>query len=176
MAQNYRKSFNAPIPGQSLTAELGARPWQHPPQYNTVEEAMDFYAPRILEPQFRDQMVEVMELGSPLTTIANSLQSGGVMQGKHSIDVGILIMPVLIEMLSYVGDEEGVDYVIGTEMEEPEQGKFRDSTIAKAMRDVKKRMEETGGIAEEQTPEEPTEEPMMETEEPEATGLMARRQ
>ena len=172
MAQNYRKSFNAPIPGQSLTAELGARPWQHPPQYNTVEEAMDFYAPRILEPQFRDQLVDVMEMGIPLTTIANSLQSGGVMQGKHSIDVGILIMPVLIEMLSYVGDEEGVDYVIGTEMEEPEQGKFRDSTIAKAMRDVEDKMEEV-----EETPmEEPTEEPMMETTEPEPTGLMARRQ
>ena len=73
MAQNYRKSLNAPIPGQSLTAELGARPWQHPPQYNTVEEAMDFSAPRILEPQFRDQIVDVMELGIPLTTIANSL-------------------------------------------------------------------------------------------------------
>lgn len=172
MAQNYRKSFNAPIPGQSLTAELGARPWQHPPQYNTVEEAMDFYAPRILEPQFRDQIVDVMELGIPLTTIANSLQSGGVMQGKHSIDVGILIMPVLIEMLSYVGDEEKVDYIIGTEMEEPEKGKFRDSTIAKAMRDVKKRMEKTSETIEEQAPEEP----MMETEEPEPTGLMARRQ
>ena len=171
MAQNYRKSFNAPIPGQSLTAELGARPWQHPPQYNTVEEAMDFYAPRILEPQFRGQIVDVMELGIPLTTIANSLQSGGVMQGKHSIDVGILIMPVLIEMLSYVGDEEKIDYVVGTEMQEPEKGKFRDSTIAKALRSVEDKMEEE----QPQVPmqEEETTETMGE---PEATGLMARRQ
>ena len=101
MAQNYRESFNAPIPGQSLTAELGARPWQHPPQYATVEEAMDFYAPRILEPQFRDNIVDVMELGIPLTTIANSLQSGGVMQGKHTIDVGILILPLPLLSLRY---------------------------------------------------------------------------
>ena len=173
---NQEGMFMAPIPGQGLTSELGSTPWQHPPQYTTVDEALEFYAPRVLNPDTKDDLLNVMEMGIPLTTIANSLQSGGVMQGKHSIDVGILIMPVLIEMLSYVGDEEGVDYVIGTEMEEPEQGKFRDSTIAKAMRDVKKRMEETGGIAEEQTPEEPTEEPMMETEEPEATGLMARRQ
>ena len=174
MPQNFRKSLNAPIPGQSLTAELGARPWQHPPQYTTVEEAMDFYAPRILEPQFRDNIVGVMELGIPLTTIANSLQSGGVMQGKHSIDVGILIMPVLIEMLAYVGDDEGVDYVIGTEMEEPDKDKFRDSTIAKALRSVKSKMEEL----EEEGPQEemPMEEPMMETEEPAPAGLMARRQ
>ena len=174
MPQNFRKSLNAPIPGQSLTAELGARPWQHPPQYTTVEEAMDFYAPRILEPQFRDNIVDVMEVGIPLTTIANSLQSGGVMQGKHTIDVGILIMPVLIEMLAYVGDEEGVDYVIGTEMEEPDKDKFRDSTIAKALRSVKSKMEQV----EEEGPQEevPMEEPMMETEEPAPAGLMARRQ
>ena len=175
MAQNYRESFNAPIPGQSLTAELGARPWQHPPQYTTVEEAMDFYAPRILEPQFRDNIVDVMELGIPLTTIANSLQSGGVMQGKHSIDVGILIMPVLIEMLSYVGDEEGVDYTVGTEMEEEDKDKFRDSTIAKAMRNVKKVMEEEGSKPVEELPETSVEEESM-AEEPSPAGLMARRQ
>ena len=175
MSQNYRKSFNAPIPGQSLTAELGARPWQHPPQYNTVEEAMDFYAPRILEPQFRDQIVDVMELGIPLTTIANSLQSGGVMQGKHSIDVGILIMPVLIEMLSYVGDEEKIEYVVGTEMEDEDKDKFRDSTIAKAMRSVKEKMEEAGKEPIEELPESGVEEESM-SEEPAPAGLMARRQ
>jgi len=175
MAQNYRKSFNAPIPGQSLTAELGARPWQHPPQYNTVEEAMDFYAPRILEPQFRDQIVDVMELGIPLTTIANSLQSGGVMQGKHSIDVGILIMPVLIEMLSYVGDEEKITYTVGTEIEDEDEDKFRDSTIAKAMRSVKEKMEKEGKEPIEELPESGVEEEGM-SEEPASAGLMARRQ
>lgn len=175
MAQNYRKSFNAPIPGQSLTAELGARPWQHPPQYTTVEEAMDFYAPRILEPQFRGQLVDVMELGIPLTTIANSLQSGGVMQGKHTIDVGILIMPVLIEMLAYVGDEEGVEYTVGTEMEDEDEDKFNDSTIAKAMRAARKKMEESGVEPVEELPETGVEEESM-AEEPAPAGLMARRQ
>ena len=28
-----------PYPGMSLTAELGARPWQNPPQFSTVDEA-----------------------------------------------------------------------------------------------------------------------------------------
>ena len=28
--------FNAPIPGEMLTAEMGARPWQRPPQFNTM--------------------------------------------------------------------------------------------------------------------------------------------
>ena len=35
--------FDAPVPGEAMTAELGARPWQQPAQYTTVEEALDFY-------------------------------------------------------------------------------------------------------------------------------------
>ena len=34
--------FDAPIPGQSLTDEPGNYPWEHPPQFASVEEATDF--------------------------------------------------------------------------------------------------------------------------------------
>ena len=86
-------NFDRHIPGQSLTTELGTYPWQKPPQYNTVDDAMQFYAERIMNPMFRDQIAETMELGLPLTSIANALQSNGVMLGKHTIDVGVLILP-----------------------------------------------------------------------------------
>ena len=42
MAEALR-NFDAPIPGMSLTAELGARPWQTPAQYPTVDEAIEYY-------------------------------------------------------------------------------------------------------------------------------------
>ena len=48
-------SFNAPIPGQGLTAELGARPWQTPPQYTTVEDALDYYIPRLESEEVSEQ-------------------------------------------------------------------------------------------------------------------------
>ena len=167
-------NFDRHVPGQSLTKELGQYPWQRPPQYDTVDDAMEFYAKRIMNPLFRDQIAETMELGVPLTSIANALQGNGVMMGKHTIDVGVLILPVIMEMLAYVGDEEGVDYIMGTELEEPDDDKFRDSTIAVAMKKVKSKMEAAGDAPVEDT------EPMMEEEpaeasEPLATGLMARR-
>jgi hypothetical protein len=165
--------FNAPIPGQMMTAELGARAFQRPPQYATVDEAMDFYAKRIMSPKLRDGLLDVMEMGVPLTSLANSLQAGGVMQGKHTIDVGVLIMPVLIEMLAYVGDEEGIEYDMGMDDPEEDQDKFRDVHIYKAMEKVKEKMEKSG--------EEPVEEPMVEEQPPMAPapeeqpkGLMAR--
>ena len=116
-------NFERHIPGQSLTSKLGQYPWQRPAQYTNVDDAMQFYAERIMNPLFRDQIAETMELGVPLTSIANALQGNGVMMGKHTIDVGVLILPVIMEMLAYIGDEEGVDYVMGTELEDPDEDK-----------------------------------------------------
>jgi len=168
MSQDYRSSFSAPIPGQSLTAELGERPWQHPPQYPTVERAAEYYAERILNMTARDQLVEVMESGIPLTTIANALQGGSVMEGKHTIDVGILMMPIIVEMLSYVGDEEEADYVVGIEPEQRDTDKFSSSAISKVLREMKDDLANEDGV--EEMPMEPDEEV-----EPAPAGLMARR-
>ena len=91
--------FDAAIPGQSLTAELGSRPWQQPAQYTTVEEALDYYIPRLESEEVSAQLLDVLEMGIPVTTVANTLQLGSVMEGKHSVDVGMLILPVLVELI-----------------------------------------------------------------------------
>mgnify|MGYP003141425136 CR=1 FL=1 len=52
--------FNAPIPGMGLTHEVGARPWQSPPQHTTVEEALDFYVPRLTSKEFVDKLISVI--------------------------------------------------------------------------------------------------------------------
>jgi hypothetical protein len=54
------KSFDAPIPGMSMTAELGARPWQSPPQYATVDDAIEYYLDRMASEEFLDQLTDVM--------------------------------------------------------------------------------------------------------------------
>ena len=169
---NQEGMFMAPIPGQGLTAELGASPWQHPPQYTTVDEALEFYAPKVLNPNTKDDLLNVMEMGIPLTTIAQALQIGGVMQGKHTIDVGVLITPVIIEMLAYVGDEAGVEYNTGL-AGGTDNDAISESEIGLALQKIPEVMEST---EEEMVEEEPMEEPMeMEPEEAEPMGLMARR-
>lgn len=132
--------LDAPIPGQSLTREVGSRPYQQPPMYNTVEEALEWYLPKLGNPRFVPGIIESMELGIPLTTMANTLQLGGVMRGIHSIDVGILISPVIIEMLAYLADSAGIEYVSGLE-EEPEEAGYRPTTIALAKRKLAKELE-----------------------------------
>jgi len=161
--------LDAPIPGMSMTAELGARPWQGPPQYTTVDEAIEYYLERMSSDEFNEQLIDVMEMGIPLTDLANTLQLGNVMEGVHTIDVGMLIMPVLIEMMAYIGDDAGIEYDTGTEMRK-DDNRISSSKIALAMKKMKER------LPEELNSEETVEvEEVPEEVEPQPTGLMARR-
>jgi hypothetical protein len=167
MAELPTPTFDYPIPGQGMTAEVGSRPWQNPPQYTTVEQALEFYIPRLVSDEIYDSLLDSMELGIPLTTMADSMQSTAVMQGLHTIDVGILAMPVLIEMLAFIGDDAGVDYVLGTE-KRIDDDKISETKIALAMKKMREKLPEAL--------EEKEEEPMEEVEStPQPSGLMARR-
>jgi len=121
--------LDGPIPGMALTAELGGRPWQSPPQYTTVEEALEYYIPRLTADEVSEQLFDVLEMGVPVTALANTIQLSGVMEGKHTIDVGILIMPVLMEMISYLADAANIEYNMGTDKPK----KIRSTLIDKAM-------------------------------------------
>jgi len=159
-------TLDAPIPGEGMTHELGDRPWQKPAQYTTVDEVMPFYVERIRNPDFMPQLLKVIEIGFPLTTIANSMQNAAVMEGTHSVDVGILALPAIVELLALVAKENDVPFKTGLERPEaPKEPQITEADIALAMKDMDK------------------EEPMMEEEKPveempqaEPTGLMARRE
>ena len=162
MADLPEALIDAPIAGQSLTSEVGGWPWEQPPQYTTVEEALEFYVPRLTEPTLQNELMDVIEMGLPLTTIANSLQQGAVMQGTHSLDVGILVMPVIMEMLAYLAEERGIKFNMGTNVE------VDDNPSGVAVKLALKKLKAKEGEPEEKPEQE------VEIEEP-IGGLMSRR-
>jgi len=114
---NKQPVLDAPVPGQSLTAEPKSRPWRRPYRFASVDEAVEFYMPMFQDDVFTSLLVEQMENEVPLTTIAEILTTSNAMEGNHSIDVAVLVAPVLIEAMQYVADVAGVTPVIGTESE-----------------------------------------------------------
>ena len=105
MAVQMEPELDAPIPGMSLTSELGARPWQSPPEGNDLNDAVDFYIPRLGDPEYVGQVLDIIDSGVPLTSIAESMILVGNMEGKHSIYVGVLVQPVIVEFL------KGIEYI-----------------------------------------------------------------
>lgn len=177
MANPRKQLVDGPIAGMGLTHELGGRPWQKPPQYNTVEESLQYYIPRFADPKVVDQLLDVMELGIPLTTIADAMQSSAVMEGIHTVDVGLLAMPVLVEMMAYIGDESGVEYDLGLE-QRIDDDEISDTKIALAMKRLREKLPEKLEESEKNVVPEPEPEMAPEQEEqpaPELGGLMARR-
>ena len=121
--------FDAPIPGMSLTAELGGRPWQQPSQFTTVDEAIEYYMSSMTSEEYMEQLIDILEMGVPVTSIANSMQLASVMQGKHTVDVGMLVVPLLMELIMMLGDSAGIEYETG--LQNPNKNKTRDSALAK---------------------------------------------
>lgn len=126
--------IDGPIPGQSLTGELGSKPWETPPELVTVEEAAEFYFEKILDPKKSADLLMQIEDGMPLTLMADALQSLGVFKGLHTVHLGVLISPILVELMKAIAEDAGVPYVIGTE----EDAMVEEQDKAMAFRALKK--------------------------------------
>lgn len=154
--------FDAPIPGQGLTHELGGRPWQSPPQYSTVDEAVDYYTSRLSTPEATSQIIDILKMGIPVTSLANTIQMSSIMDGKHSIDVGMLVLPLIVEVIMFIAEQEGIDYDDGlTDVKD-------NKTNEAILENIRTQMKEKAG-------EPVEEEPVVEETPEEPTGLMARR-
>jgi hypothetical protein len=160
------QSFDRPIPGMGMTFEVGSRPWQTPPELTTVEQATDYYVERMNTDAFKGQLVDVIEMGVPLATLANTIQLASVMEGIHSVDVGILMIPIIVELLITIADSQGAKYQTGMEGMENERATAPNRIISDIMRE--RNMKE-----EEMPMEEPQE--MAQEEQMQPMGLMARR-
>lgn len=104
-------SLRAPIPGMSLTKEPGNSPWEQPPLYSTPEEALGFYFQKMENDEKMDDILFTLEQGFPLETLVDSMTSVGVMEGYHTVDVKVLISPVLHEHIRLLAETLGIDIV-----------------------------------------------------------------
>lgn len=129
MVDYLSSQLQAPIPGQSLTTEPGARPWEKPARFTLPEEAMGYYLDKFADANRTAEMLDILESGFPVTNLIDGITMAGVMEGLHSIDVGIIIAPALYEFITTIADEEEVEYKTGLESDETAD----DTLVAKAM-------------------------------------------
>lgn len=91
-----RNVVGAPIPGQSLTREPGAAPYEQPPKFVEPEKALDYLMPKILNGNFAHRAANLSERGVNVEALADTLLIGGFAQGLWTPDVAALIaVPVV---------------------------------------------------------------------------------
>jgi len=164
MAEPISPRFlEAPIPGMSLTTEPGNRPWENPPMLVTAQDAADFYSERLLDEETQDFIVAALDQGLSVDVLVEQLTTSAVMEGYHTIDISVLIAPIVRELIMYVGDINKVDYVVS--YEEMQKAKRVSYKLAK---DVVKE------VMQEDTKQEPDEEESVKPK-GRGRGLMAKR-
>ena len=107
-------------------------------------------------------------MGVPVTTLANTIQLSSVMQGLHNIDVGILVLPVIMETIILTADTAGIEYNTGLDKDDTVAIDSKNSEILSTIGKLGDLVEEE----EDEDMEMPVEEELM--EEPQM-GIMARR-
>lgn len=162
------------IPGQSLTAEPKNAPYENPPELNTAEDSIMWHLNRLQEDDKMKALLDTLELGLDVVTITEGLLRGAVLNGIHSIDISLVIAPVVHEYITSTAEKVGIDFEEGLpdSSEMDEEINYRvDETKAN------RKLEELGmEVEEDMDSEEPMQEELpMDMPKEEPKGLMARR-
>jgi hypothetical protein len=127
--------LNAPVPGMSLTTEPGNRPWEQPPQLTKLSEVVDYYTERLTEPELVDALMDAISKDAPIYETVMGLVNYSVMNGVHSVDTGMMVSVVVVEMIKALAELNGIGYVLTTD--DKEKMTKIDSKIARdAIREV----------------------------------------
>jgi len=102
--------FDGPIPGQSLTGAPRNHPWERPPETADPDEAIQKHIQRFSNPKVMDGILALIEGGLPLGFVTEMVMTGAVANGIHSIDMSMMIAPVVHEYLVELLEAEGVEF------------------------------------------------------------------
>ena len=118
--------YSAPIPGQALTDDTRKYPWMRPPELNTPEEAIRFHMKKLSNPDVMDDLLFTLEIGYPLAPLVKTMMTMAVMKGFHTVDIGIIISPVIHEYIKSIAVAAGIDYKEGLYEDEAKSKKQKD--------------------------------------------------
>jgi len=182
--------FSTAIPGQSLTSEPKNSKWENPPRMVSPEEALLWHLEKLRKPKSMEAAAGMMALGIDILTLTEGVLRAAVAEGEHSIDVSMIIAPVIHEHIKGIGDAVGIDYKEGFDEEDQEEFDLNEVSLSLHKKEAKKILaeidEERGvdlskleepqvSMEEDMSEEEPMDVQMKEPQEEKPMGLMSRR-
>ena len=127
-------AYNVAIPGQSLTDEPKNFPWERPPEIVDPSEAVKHHLKYLNAEDAIESTLFVLESGLPITSLVSTLMTNAVGNGIHSIDVGLIISPVIHESIKATAEEAGVKYKekYSDEKQKSEARKQRETSLIRS--------------------------------------------
>lgn len=100
------------VPGISWTAPEKSRAWLRPPVDVDVATIAQQYMGILSAPSAANDILDALESKTPIAVIAESFMLAGVSKGLHTVDAGVLVMPVIIETLKTIADMNDIKTIV----------------------------------------------------------------
>ena len=109
--------FNAPVPGESLTASPESpKAWETPPEYTDEDEAMMAVYMVLTEQSTLRGLIEIISDGIALDELAQVILYKGYTEGKYTPDMMLMLAEPTIYLLIAIADYAEIkDYVLYNE-------------------------------------------------------------
>lgn len=106
--------FNAPIPGESLTASPDTpSSWERPPEYTEQDEAMKAVYMELTRPGTLKELINLIDSGIALDEIAQVILYKGYTEGKFNPDMMLMLAEPTIYLLIAIADYADIeDYTL----------------------------------------------------------------
>ena len=108
MAVREQNPFDTPVAGQSLTDEPGNYPWEHASQFSTVEDASHAIWNGMHKEETMEKILVLLDAGLTVEEIVKVIVFAGFVEGKFNPDVGLLLVPIVSDMLVAMGKKAGI--------------------------------------------------------------------
>ena len=111
MEEIEQNIFDTPVPGQSLTDEPGNYPWEHAPQFATVEDASHSIWNGMHKEETMEKVIVLLDAGLTVEEITKVIVFAGFVEGKFTPDVGLLLTPIVAKMIMAIGKKAGIEKI-----------------------------------------------------------------
>lgn len=107
--------FSGPLPGENFTSDTKNQPWHRPPQFTSVDAAIEYSVQKLLDKKRSKQILTMLEMGVSVVQVTDIYLTAGMGQGKWTPDFALLMAGPVAHIIKMMGDGYGVKYVMGLE-------------------------------------------------------------
>tara|TARA_R110000744_G_C19142241_1_gene538409 strand:+ start:4 stop:618 length:615 start_codon:yes stop_codon:yes gene_type:complete len=104
-------SLNLAIPGQSLTDEPKNFAWERPPEITNPDKAIAYHIDYLSNPEVVESTLFILASGLPVKNFVDAILTNAVGNGIHSIDISMIIKPVLEEAVVLTAIEADIKFL-----------------------------------------------------------------
>lgn len=106
-------TFDAPIPGESLTVSPEeSHPWDGPPEYNKKSDALEYFFDLFTSEETYGKLMNSLESQVPVMDLVKVFLYQSFQEGKINPDMMLILAEPLAYMIAALAERAEIDFII----------------------------------------------------------------